>query len=58
MTSAGESNPLVDLLAADPAIQRYLPVKKIVSLMDPGGYVGDAVERARAMAERIRDAIN
>ena len=58
MTSAGESNPLVDLLAADPAIQRYLPVKKTVTLMDPSGYVGDAVERARAMAEWIRDAIN
>jgi adenylosuccinate lyase len=52
---AGESNPLAELLAADPAVLHYLPGERILELMDAADYVGDAPVRARALAAKIRD---
>lgn len=54
---AGEPNPLRARLAADPEVTRWLKPGALERLMDVGSYVGDAPERARAMARRIREAI-
>ena len=51
---AGEPNPLVDRLAADPELLRHLPAQRIRELMDAGAYVGDAPERARKIAAMVR----
>jgi len=53
----GEPNPLADLLAADPHLTAYFPPERIRSLLDASGYVGDAPERARSLAEEIRRRI-
>lgn len=50
-------NPLPDRLAADPAIQAFLPAVRVQDLMDASGYVGDAPERARTMATLLRTAV-
>ena len=54
---AGQPNPLADRLAADPEVLRYLPVERVRELLDASTHVGDAPERARAMAETIREAL-
>jgi adenylosuccinate lyase len=51
-------NPLIDALAADPAITRYIPTERIRSLLNAADYVGDAPERARALAADIRSALD
>ena len=51
---AGRPNPLADRLAADPRFTAYLPPGRIRALLDAAGYVGDAPERARALAGEIR----
>ncbi|MCC6189637.1 MAG: adenylosuccinate lyase [Anaerolineales bacterium] len=51
---AGRSNPLADLLAADPELLIYLQPVRLQELMDARSYVGTAPERARALAARIR----
>jgi adenylosuccinate lyase len=51
----GEPNPLADLLAADFRLTAHLPAERIRSLLDVSGYVGDAPQRARALAQRIRN---
>jgi len=50
----GEPNPLAGLLAADPQVLRYLPAGRVRELLNAGGYVGDAPERARQVARAIR----
>lgn len=54
---AGRENPLAGLLAADPQIAQCLPAESIISLLDASAYLGDAPERARTMAERVRDQV-
>lgn len=54
---AGEANPLPDLLAADDALTAFLPTDDIRALMDASAYVGDAPQRARALAARISEAL-
>lgn len=54
---AGKPNPLADLLAADFDLLRYLQPARIRELMDAGGYVGTAPDRARQMAADIRKAV-
>ena len=53
---ASAANPLADLLSSDPAILGYLPVETVRTLLDATQYVGDAPQRARDMAVRIRQA--
>ena len=55
---AGQPNPLADRLAADEEIRRYLPEEQICGLMDASHYVGDAPQRARALAEQVRQALD
>ena len=54
---AGDSNPLLDLILADREIKRYLSAEAIRALMDVSRYVGDAPQRARELAARIRTEI-
>ncbi len=54
---AGRPNPLGEALAADPALLRYLGAAGVRAALDASGYVGDAPERARALAGRIRAAV-
>lgn len=50
-------NPLVDLLAADSDILRYLPEQRVRELLEAGEYVGDAPSRARHMSAMIRQTV-
>jgi hypothetical protein len=52
--SAGQPNPLVNLLAEDPAVIRYVPEERVRESMDATGHVGDAPERARLVARAIQ----
>ena len=51
---AGQPNPLIDRLTGDPELRRWLPEAVLRALMDATHYVGDAPQRARLLAERIR----
>lgn len=53
----GERNPLAGCLEEDPALLTFLPAGQIRSLLDARGYVGDAPERARSLAQSIRAAL-
>jgi adenylosuccinate lyase len=50
---AGQTNPLVDLVSSDPEILRYLYKKDLARLMDASRHLGDAPQRARALADEI-----
>ncbi len=54
---ASAANPLPDLLASDPAILEHLHAEQVRTLLDASRYVGDAPQRARAMATQIKRAI-
>lgn len=54
---AGRANPLVDLLVADADIGRYLEPSQIRVLMVAETHVGTAEQRARQMAQTIRQAV-
>ena len=51
---AGRLNPLVDLLATDREICRFLSEGEIRSLLNAAQYLGDAPNRARKLAQAIR----
>ena len=50
---AGEPNPLIEWVVADPGFLRYLSPDQLRSLMDASGHVGDAPTRAKALVEDI-----
>ncbi len=50
----GEPNPLADLLAADPEVLKYVAADRVRELLDAAGHVGDAPQRARQLAQTIR----
>jgi len=52
--AAGRPNPLFYDLAADARIARYLDTQVIRSLLDASSYIGDAPERARRIAAKIK----
>jgi adenylosuccinate lyase len=52
----GQPNPLAGSLRADPRITRWLLPGEIASLLDASDYVGDAAERALAVAGMLREA--
>jgi adenylosuccinate lyase len=54
---AGRPNPLADLLAADPELLVHLQPARLRELMDARAYVGNAPERAAALAAEIRQAL-
>jgi adenylosuccinate lyase len=49
----GGDNPLPRLLADDARISSLIDPAEVRALLDPSRYVGDAPERARALAKRI-----
>ncbi len=53
----GELNPLVELLAADERLLHHLDAATIRASLDARDYVGDAPERALALAQRIRETV-
>jgi adenylosuccinate lyase len=52
---AGQPNPLADLLAADPEVLKYVEAGRVRKSLDATAHVGDAAERAKQMAQTIRD---
>jgi adenylosuccinate lyase len=57
--ASGEDNPLADALAADPAVTRYVaPDEMRQILASPARSVGDAPQRARAMARAAREGVS
>jgi adenylosuccinate lyase len=55
--TSGQANPLRDRLSTNPDVTSFLPPDRVRFLLDASGYVGDAPERARQMAEEIRQAV-
>jgi adenylosuccinate lyase len=51
----GQANPLVDLLASDSQLTTYLPADTIRDVMAGSSYVGNAPDKARLIAEKIRN---
>lgn len=51
---AGQPNRLAECIAADSTLQAYLPAEMLHNLMDAGGHLGDAPQRARQMAQTVR----
>lgn len=54
---AGQPNPLAQNLLADARITRLIPPERAGLLLDASDYVGDAPERAQAVANEIRKAL-
>jgi len=54
---SGNPNPLGELISHDPEIVRFLPADELYHLMDINHYLGDAPQRARQMAETIRETL-
>ena len=53
----GQPNTLADLLASDARITALIPAEQVQELLNADDYVGDAPERARRMAQTIRDTL-
>jgi adenylosuccinate lyase len=53
----GQPNPLIQNLARDAKIGKYLPADEITRLMDAARHLGDAPERTRSLAADIRTAM-
>jgi adenylosuccinate lyase len=53
--SAGEPNPLIDWLCADERIARYVAPSDVRDLLHADAYVGDAPQRARAVAAQAKN---
>ena len=49
-----EANPLVDYLAEDARLTRWLPAEKIREVMVGGGHLGDAEERTRDFIAKLQ----
>jgi adenylosuccinate lyase len=55
--SAGQPNPLIDALCADPIITSYVKYETTRALLDASVYVGDAPIRAKALAVTARKQV-
>lgn len=53
----GRENPLLELVLGDQEIRRHLSAEEIRQVMDIQGYIGDAPQRARGMAQQIREGL-
>jgi len=54
---SGEENLLVQSLCSDPEFKRYLSDSEMRALFDAGVHIGDAPQRARALAQTIREVL-
>jgi adenylosuccinate lyase len=57
MVQAGQPNPLEELVAQDSVLLCYLAEGDLRRLMDASQHLGDAAQRARALAEVVRKAV-
>jgi adenylosuccinate lyase len=57
VVSRGGENPLVDELCQDAEVSEYLPEQEVRRLLSAGSHVGDAAERARALAKAIWETV-
>lgn len=55
--SQGQPNTLPEMLASDERITSLIPAEGVRALLNAGDYVGDAPERARRMAQTIRQTL-
>ncbi len=53
----GEANPLAQRLCTDPQFLRFLSESQLRALMDISQHLGDAPQRARELAQTIRQAL-
>jgi len=53
----GEANPMVDLLAADVTVARYLSADRVRQVMAEGATAGDAPARSRRLAGMVREKV-
>ena len=53
-SDGAQHNPLPDLLCKDPNLLRFLSPEEIITLLDATTHIGDAPQRARAMADEVR----
>ena len=58
VVAAGQPNPLIDDVCADPTLLALLPADQIRALMDASRYVGLAPQAAQSMADDIRAAVS
>jgi adenylosuccinate lyase len=56
--SAGQDNPLPDLVMSSGFLDPFVPRADRPALMQAGGHTGDAPERARELANRIRQELS
>ncbi len=54
---AGRPNPLPQRILADPQVRRYLPEERLHALFDISGHLGLAPQRAREMAQKVRETV-
>ncbi len=54
----GEPNPLAERLVADARLTQHVNGAEVMALLDATNHVGDAPERARSMAGRMREYAN
>jgi adenylosuccinate lyase len=54
---AGDDNPLVDLFQGDARITALVDASEIPELLRADAHIGDAPERARNLADAIRDVL-
>ena len=52
--TAGRPNPLATSLSQDDRVTSYLPAEQVRAVLQTSNYVGDAPERARQLADRVR----
>jgi adenylosuccinate lyase len=55
--SEGRENPMAELLKADKALAKYVTANELDGLLNVSHHIGDAPERAREHAKRIRQTI-
>jgi adenylosuccinate lyase len=55
---AGQPSPLIENLAQDPEILRYLSPEDVHNLMDARRHLGDAPQRAKRLAKHIRQVFD
>ncbi len=52
-----QPNPLFEIVTCDPEFVKYLSAETLQSLMDASDYIGDAPQRALALAQQIRSTL-
>lgn len=54
----GKSNPMIELVSTDPNLLEFISKKEISQAMEGSAYLGDAVERAKKLSDKIKKEIS